>query len=683
LGAAAAALLSTRADDEDLQVVASSGFDEPARSRLVRPGGEALGTGGIVLWEAADEATPPELKDLDTELGSVAFVPLVAEAQRLGVACFAWTGHRTFDAAGRALIDAVARQCAVALARARHLEAEQETRQVVEFLAEMAKLVIEAADDGVFAVSSHGHVLAFNRRFCELVGIPNESVQVGAEAWRLVEPCLELFSDPEAVRAHVRDTVTRPLVPFDVDVALRDGKILSAHAAPIVGHDARHPLGRVWYVRDETDRRESEAAQRNVVRGLRQRQDSQAFLLGASEIVAGADGYRETLERLASVAVPTLADLCLVDVIGWDGRVERVAARHADPALQPLADELRSDFAPDSGGIHPAVEVLRSGRTRWSPTMSDDFLRRTTRNGRHLELVRRLGFTSYMVVPLFGDNRVLGSITLVSAGSGRRYGPRDVDLADEFAMHVAQVVANAHRNDASRRAAHTLQSSLLPERLIEVPGVAASMRYLPATVDSEVGGDFYDIFTGRDGTAYFAIGDVAGHDVTAAAIMGRLRSAARALATEARGPAELVEMLHRSWDNLEADRIATMLVAALDPSSGALELVSAGHLRPLLVAETGASFVEVQPSVPLGAPPAGPVPAWRGRLPWGATLLMFTDGLIEDRGRNLEDNAAELARVAAGPIEPKALCDRVLDTFVTDDLRRDDIALMALTLVTP
>ena len=128
--------------------------------------------------------------------------------------------------------------------------------------------------------------------------------------------------------------------------------------------------------------------------------------------------------------------------------------------------------------------------------MSDDFLRRTSRDDHHFDLLKRLGFTSYMALPLVADNRILGSITLVSAGSGRRFGHDDLALADDFTSCVAQVVAAAHRNDAARHAAQTLQASLLPDHVPEVPGLAIAVRYLPATLDNDVGGDFYDVITG-------------------------------------------------------------------------------------------------------------------------------------------------------------------------------------------
>jgi len=310
--------------------------------------------------------------------------------------------------------------------------------------------------------------------------------------------------------------------------------------------------------------------------------------------------------------------------------------------------------------------------------MSDDFLHRTTRDNHHFDLLKRLGFTSYMAVPLVAENRILGSITLVSAGSGRRFGPEDLALAEDFTSCVAQVVAAAQRHDAARHAAQTLQASLLPDHVPDVPGFAIAVRYLPATLDSDVGGDFYDVIAGGPDTVTIVIGDVAGHDIQAAAIMGKVRTAVRVLASQATGPGHFVEMLRRGWDNLELERMATLLVAHADARRGLLRIASAGHPPPLHVAGANTRFLDVKPTTPLGAP-RSPIQEWRGTLEPGAALLFFTDGLVESRRRSFEDGALKLQRAAGGLSVPEDLCDRVLQEMVLDELHHDDdIALVAL-----
>jgi serine phosphatase RsbU (regulator of sigma subunit) len=138
-------------------------------------------------------------------------------------------------------------------------------------------------------------------------------------------------------------------------------------------------------------------------------------------------------------------------------------------------------------------------------------------------------------------------------------------------------------------------------------------------------------------------------------------------------------MLRNGWDNLELERITTLLVATVDARNGELRIVSAGHPPPLLVADHGATFVDVRPTTPLGAP-ASPIREWRGTLEQGAALLLYTDGLIEDRHRSFEAGSVQLARAVGGCSGAERLCDRVLETMVLDALHHnDDIAMVALS----
>jgi PAS domain-containing protein len=687
VGASAAMLVALDPDNRALTSMASTGLTDETLTRLQKatatdarlPHCDALRSQTLILWgsRAERDTEYPALADYPADHQSWAFVPLVAMGRGIGVAVFAWRLDRQFHETDIALLAAVGRQCALALEQARILEAERQARRATEFLVEVTRFVVEGLDAGVFAISNGNRILTVNRRFCQLMGFSDDTIRLGGDANGLLEPCMALVADPDAVAAHLAVSRKKPSETFELDFELRDGRIMACSSSPIVDRHLK-VLGRVWYLRDDTERRAQEAEQRQALDDLLASHEHQAFLLQAADIIAQADGYGETLERLASVAVPVLADLCLVDARTMDGRVVRMAARHADPALQPLADELASKYAPDPTGHHPSVEVMQTGRARWSESMPDEFLRSTTRDDEHYALLKRLGFTSYMTLPLVADNLILGSITLVSAGSGRRFGYPDLALADEFTSCVAQVVAAAHRNDSARLAAHTLQASLLPASLPLVPGLILSVRYLPATVDNDVGGDFYDVITSPTGVTTVVIGDVAGHDMTAAAIMGKLRTAARVLAGQATGPRHFIEMLRRGWDNLEVERMATLLIASLDPASGELRVASAGHPPPLLVDDDGASFLEVKPTTPLGAPRA-PIKEWRGTLAEGATLLLFTDGLVEDRHRSFEDGAATLMRAATGHRGPDDLCDRVLSALVPREAHNDDdIAMVAL-----
>ncbi len=243
-------------------------------------------------------------------------------------------------------------------------------------------------------------------------------------------------------------------------------------------------------------------------------------------------------------------------------------------------------------------------------------------------------------------------------------------------------MAPAQRNDVARHAAQTLQASLLPDHVPEIPGLAIAVRYLPATLDADVGGDFYDVIPGASGRATIVIGDVAGHDIHAAAVMGKVRTAVRVLANQASGPRHIVEMLRDGWDDLELERMVTLLIATVDVPSGEIRIVSAGHPRPLLVKSDDVAVLDVEPTSPLGAP-RSPIREWQGVLAPDTALLLYTDGLIEDQHRHFDAGTSELIAAASERSSPEVLCDEVLGALVLDKLHHDDdIALVAVVRTT-
>ena len=286
---------------------------------------------------------------------------------------------------------------------------------------------------------------------------------------------------------------------------------------------------------------EQSLARDELVLQLEATQKRLELLLRANKAITEATGYAQALDRLARVAVPALADLCLIDVVQDDGSIRRMAARHSDPTKADLVSELLVHYAPDPQGGHPSAAVMRSARSSWSPRMSEDFLRRTSKDQHHLEITKELEFTSYMTVPLMVGDRVLGTVTLVSAGSGRRFTEADLAGAEELAAQVAGVVERARQFDWERQISRTLQQSLLPDRLPAIPGLALACKYLPAAEDAEVGGDWYDAVSVDKDRVALIVGDVEGHDMVAASVMGRLRHGLALLLTEGASPREAIE----------------------------------------------------------------------------------------------------------------------------------------------
>ncbi|WP_104524595.1 SpoIIE family protein phosphatase [Blastococcus atacamensis] len=408
-----------------------------------------------------------------------------------------------------------------------------------------------------------------------------------------------------------------------------------------------------------------------------------AFLLEAARLVADAVDVQDMVTRLAELAVARLADICVIDLVTEKGTT-REAARHRDPARQEVLDRARSaqQLTVQAGG-HPGLRALREGRTQWTRDVDDSRLAAMTLEGAQRESVRALELAAVVSVPLAIEGRRLGVITLAADRHRAPFTAADVEVAEQLALQVAQVVDKAQRFELESQTSHTLQESLLPTDPPPVPGLRTAVRYVAATQGVSVGGDFYDVVALPGGLLGLAVGDVVGHDITAAATMGQLRSVYRAYLAGQPSPSALIERLQGSWSLLGVQRMATALFGTLDPVSGELRVASAGHLPPLLCSNGTASFLPVRPTRMLGAPPADePAEEWAGELRAGSTLVLYTDGLVESRSADIDEGLDRLLEVAARACsaDPDALCDRLLAEMAGEH-RPDDIALLALTRV--
>ncbi len=629
----------------------------------------------------------------DSGLRSVAAVPMLSEGHPLGVM---WAGSYEgdrFTLEDAELLQVAADRLAAALDRVRVFERERAARREAERLAERIARIQRATAE-LAATYAPADVAD------AIVRVLGSDPPVWRAVWLLQDDRLEILSQSGDPPAGWETTVglesDAPLA-----AALRSGVATfgvtsdggtgehSWAALPIVTREG--PVAALVVVAGRTDwftaderlllalivGQAGQAFERaHLVAAERQAADRASFFARAAQVLAEADDLGETLDRLGDLAVTAIGEICLIDVVAEDGRIVRMVAKHRDPALQPLAERLRTDFPPDPQGKHPALRTISSGEPTWARTMSDEFLRATTVSEEHFRLVRELGFRSYLTVPLVASGRVVGSVTSVS--TSRSFRRDDLSFTEELAQHVAAVVDNARRYETAFRTSHILQSSLLPAQLPEVRGVTVETRYLTANRGLEVGGDFYDVLALPAHGVLFVVGDVAGHDRVAAALMGHLRSAVRALAGQAPEPSALIAALRSAWRLLGFERIATALVGLLDPSTGELAVASAGHYPPLLVTATGSAFLPIVPGPPLGME-APPVAEWRGRLEVGQVLLGFTDGAVDERTAGSESSMANLARVATGgTVTPVDVCDRVVDALAPE--RGDDVALIAVAI---
>jgi serine phosphatase RsbU (regulator of sigma subunit) len=245
---------------------------------------------------------------------------------------------------------------------------------------------------------------------------------------------------------------------------------------------------------------------------------------------------------------------------------------------------------------------------------------------------------------------------------------------------IAQALERAVLYDAKHQLAHGLQAALLPHTLPSLPGIDAAARYLPATQGMDIGGDFYDLVP-VEGLAAAVIGDVQGHNVTAAGLMGQLRTAVRAYTTVGQRPEEVMRSTNRLLIDLGADLFASCLYLRLDPARGRAVMARAGHPPPLLRRPDGrVRVLDLAGGPLLGIDGTACYPTTEVDLTPGCVLALYTDGLIESPGVDIEDALAELGRqlAEAGDRPLDELADELVRRSAAARERIDDVALLLL-----
>ena len=402
------------------------------------------------------------------------------------------------------------------------------------------------------------------------------------------------------------------------------------------------------------------------------------FLARASAELAGSLDDEATLASVARLAVPELADWCSVEVLEGD-HIRTVAIAHVDPEKVAWAWAFRRRYPPAPDAPHGIGAAIRTGRSQLVPTVPEGLLAELARDPEHLRQSRQLGLRSAMVVPLVAPGgRVLGAMNLSRSEDPRPYSEADLALAEDLGRRAALAVENAQLHQHTQDTAEQLQRAVLPAALDDLPGWEIGTHYEPGG-PSGVGGDFYGATALPDGRLAVFIGDVMGHGVPAAAAMAQLRSAVRAFLTVDPDPVVVIRRVQEMFEQVEVTPLATLCYALVDPASGRVDLVNAGHLAPMLVRADGTVDVACTPVCPvLGAPTTTPV-AGSLALDPDDVLVLFTDGLVERRYEVIDDGLRRL-RDAAGVLATAelsgALGEVVADVRGTDV--DDDIAVIAV-----
>lgn len=431
--------------------------------------------------------------------------------------------------------------------------------------------------------------------------------------------------------------------------------------------------------RAEEERELAHEAERDARRAAEAARARAAFLADAGAVLDATLDLDETLESLAKLCVPRVADWCSIEMAEPSGPVRNAAVAHLDPARIEQANELRRRYPPDPAAPTGVPAVIRTGRGELYPEMAGELLEAGAVDDEHLELIRELGMNSAMVVPLTARGETFGAITFVAAESERRFDEDDFGLAQDLGLRAAMALDNARLYRERSHVARTLQASLLPEVLPEIPGVRIAARYEPHGAGVEVGGDFYDVFATGDRRWAVVIGDVCGKGAEAAALTALARYTLRAVA-----PAEPEEALRRLNEAILRQRndlrFITLAYAELDLGGEhpCLTLACGGHPPPLLVHASGASEVLECRGTLIGVTPDIELNQVTVRLEPGDTLAFYTDGVSEASHAEPLDGHALLARLNGARSADEVADELQRLARSTDAPARDDVAILAL-----
>jgi PAS domain S-box-containing protein len=401
------------------------------------------------------------------------------------------------------------------------------------------------------------------------------------------------------------------------------------------------------------------------------------FLAQISQLLASSLDYEQTLRNVAGLAVPTLADWCAMDLFSG-GKRQSVAIVHSDPDKLEMAARLRA-FEGEDLDDQGLGRVARTGEPLLFSEVPDELLTAAAVNGEHLQLLRQVGFRSVLVVPMTAGARTIGALTMVSADSGRRFDRGDLEFAEDIAARSGLAVENARLYSERSEIARTLQHSLLPEALPEIPGWEISTLYRPAGHGSEVGGDFYDFWeAGEDWL--MMIGDVTGKGVGAAALTSLVRHTARTASEFDPRPAQILGRVDRELKRRPALSLCTALCLGIRGET--LTIAAGGHPLPLLISDQEVAEVGRHGTL-LGGFPRVRWPENQFTLASGDTLVAITDGVTDTVGAGGERFGDERLHAALDAVRgrsPREICAQLLTALEDFQVgeQADDTAIVVM-----
>jgi PAS domain S-box-containing protein len=560
---------------------------------------------------------------------------------------------------------------------------------------ERYRTLFETMPHGVIHYDADGSIIGVNPAASEMLGVD----QAGVRSWPVV---------PQG-RAVREDGSPFPAEDLPVPVALRTGEIVAGAvvgvrhgrtgelrwvritAVPDAWDDQGRPCRAYAIFTDLTDQRRAEREQAELLASTsaaradaNSAREGLAFLMRAGALVAATRDRDELLDQIVKLVVPTLADSCVVFLPTADGTLLASALGHIVPAREVQLAGLRAHPIAPAGPLL-SQRAYTSGTTQLSTNATADMPAWTRAEPDAMSIVQLMRPRSAISTPLLAGQHPLGVIALYRGAGRAAFTETDVSVVEELGRRLAAGLANTDTFAREHAIAETLQRALLPDALPRIPGLDLAVRYLPATEGATVGGDWYDAFPLADGRVGLVIGDVSGHNIASASTMGQLRSLLRAYAIDNPSPGRVLQLTNAAVAQLLPDELATVVYGVLDPATGDLAYANAGHPPPIVATSAGqAEYLDDAVGTMLGACATAVFTTGYRRLPAGASLLCYTDGLIEHRRHDIDEGLTALSETLQRSRSSSAeqMCAAVQAALV-GAARQDDICLLTARLTGP
>jgi PAS domain S-box-containing protein len=548
---------------------------------------------------------------------------------------------------------------------------------------ELLEAVCEQSPTGLLVFDEDLRYVFVNAQMAAMANTPAEEL--------LGRSVRDAFPDYEQLTTRVERVLAtgEPLVSFDVSgtVPGEDGRehVWSLSAYRLVNEGGK-VLGVALTSNEVTAARTLELERAALA-------DRLELLAASGELLSGGLDEEAAIEGVLSLVVPAVAEWACLHLLDESGAIRLAASRHEDAGQQQLLERVLAGFEIDTEQPFGAGRVIATGRAEDLRRMTEEALSTLAADADTVGHFQALPASNGIVVPLAARGATFGALSLslradpeprhtVVVGEAEALVARG-ELVSDIAARAALALDSARLYARQHEVAVTLQRSLLPQSLPSVPGWELAARYLPGAAGTEVGGDFYEAVIRLDGRLVFAIGDVMGRGIRAAAVMGQVRAALRGYALEGHSPATVLRRLNVMVTAMEDSSIVTCLVGTLDLSNGEVELACAGHLPPVRSSAVGACRVINLDTV---GPPLGVLGAQYGptrtRVPVGGALVLFTDGLVEAREQPVDDGIATLCSILGDVLSavPSAeeVCAAAVEKMGRGEATVDDVAILAI-----